>query len=442
MDVSELYVLFVRQEFKLITDSRKIEPGCLYLGLSGEKVDGGIYAEQALQAGASYAIINSGIPGIQENDKIIRVENTLLSLQALAAHHRKQFQIPVIAICGSNGKTTTKELIVACLQTEQNVHFTKGNFNNHIGVPLTLLQMRPEHTISVLEIGANHLKEIEDLCVIARPTHGIITSIGKDHLEGYGSIENAAKSNEELLNYLRMHQGFAWIFQDDFYIVQMNITGLKVLTYGQNTDYTAEISEQYLGGMKVRIQLGKKQESCITNVQLSGRHNLNNILAAAVVAHTFHISLIHICEALSTCSPRNNRSQYIKRGNKEILLDAYNANPSSVEAAIHLIGGFREIKNAVILGDMFELGDFAESEHRKILELALSYPDMKVILAGQWFQKITPDPCPVNLLSFTDAKEIINHATDVLLFLSDRKQILIKGSRGMLMESVLEIFPE
>lgn len=438
--IEEIYTAFVSCGYRLSTDSRNITPGCMYLALTGEKFNGNLFAAKALEAGASCAVVSELTEENRGDTRFLLVEEGLKTLQNLAAWHRCQFEIPVLAICGSNGKTTTKELIVAVLSRKYEVHATRGNFNNHIGVPLTLLQLRPEHQIAVIEMGANHLQEIADLCEIAKPTYGLITSIGMDHLEGYGSVDNVAQSNEELFVYLRKNGGFAWISTDDTYVQAMEHPQLKSVNYGRNADYFAKYETMSLTGM--HIKLGKKENSDMLSVQthLSGRHNLQNLLAAYVVGDTFGVNPDEICQALAGYTPVNNRSQYIQISGKEILLDAYNANPSSVEAALQLMFSIPGKKTALILGDMFELGEYAESEHKRILEKALLQNGVKVIAAGEIYFTVSGYMAHKNLKVFRNTEDLLAQADQVREFLTDSDQILIKGSRGMAMERVLSIW--
>lgn len=440
---SALYSAFVSCNYQVVTDSRKVIPGCMYWGLKGETFDGSDFAEKALKAGAACAVVEAGSAGDTGNEKCLPVVDTLLHLQHLAHMHRKQFSIPVIAICGSNGKTTTKELLVSVLKTTFYVHATQGNLNNHIGVPLTLLQLRPEHTVSVIEIGANHLQEVYDLCKITAPTHGIITSIGKDHLEGYGSVENVAASNAELFQYLSEHKGYAWVNAGDPYIRKMNLSGMDGYQfYAGDSLNQVEILELNLGEMSLRIRYHEGKSIFEVKMQISGKHNALNALAVTMIAKTLGVQPDSIVQGLSAYRPDNNRSQVIRKGEKQILLDAYNANPTSVEAAIHVLRSSGSMHNAYILGDMFELGEYALQEHRNILGLALTDATAKIILAGVFFSQIANEFPSERILCFESTEALLKHAAQVKAFLKDVSSMLIKGSRSMKMESVMTLFDE
>lgn len=438
--ISEIYTCLEACQYHLTTDSRKPIPGGIFLALKGERFNGNAYAAAALEAGAAYVVVDeaAGVPR-DSDPRYLLVHDGLETLQQLAAFHRARFSIPVIAVCGSNGKTTTKELIVAVLRNKGNVLYTEGNLNNHIGVPLTLLRLRPEHNLAVIEMGANHLQEIADLCEIAQPTHGLITSIGKDHLEGYGSVENVARSNEELFDYLRKTQGFAWINADDAYVNTMRTEGLNCAYYGKFQPFSGKITEQKLTGMQIQLLSPAHSGGVALHTHLAGRHNLQNLTAAWAVGHTFGVDAPRMAEALSEYQPRNNRSQILEKNGKTILLDAYNANPSSVEAGLDFFFSVPGQHKAVILGDMFELGDYAEAEHLRILEKAIQQEGVKVIACGSHFFHAAGVIAYKNLRTWPDTDRLLQAADEVRAFLQDCDQIMIKGSRGMAMERVTDL---
>jgi len=441
--ISSLYNLLASCDFQIVTDSRKITPGCIYWGLRGEKFDGSAFALQAIHAGAAYAVVEKHSSGDTGNPQCIAVEDSLFHLQQVAHLHRNQFHIPVIAICGSNGKTTTKELLVSVLKNNFQVHYTQGNLNNHIGVPLTLLKMRPEHTISVIEIGANHLQEVYDLCTIACPTHGLICSIGKDHLEGYGSVENVAKSNEELFMYLCENKGFAWVNAGDPYIANMKLEGMAGhISYAGNSNNQAYIEEMRLEGMRLNIKYKNGNANFKVQMHIAGAHNSLNALSVTMIADTFGVPEPSIIVGLSDYVADNNRSQVIRKGDTFILLDAYNANPTSVEAAIRLLQNSGGLSKAYILGDMFELGEYALQEHRNILELVLEDSRAKILVAGPNFSIVAQEYADPRISYFQSTDELIQNALQVQNILSDVKSILIKGSRSMQMERVLSLIPD
>nr|HPK04373.1 UDP-N-acetylmuramoyl-tripeptide--D-alanyl-D-alanine ligase [Bacteroidales bacterium] len=330
MDISRIYDVFCQHPL-ICTDSRKIQKNCIFIALKGESFDGNQYAEDAIELGASYAIVDN--PSFVNSEKYILVSNTLETLQQLALFHRKRFNIPVIAITGTNGKTTTKELIATVLAQKYKVLATKGNLNNHIGVPFTLFELNKTHEIAVIELGANHQGEITELCNLALPEYGIITNIGKAHLEGFGSFEGIIKAKTELFDFLRSHSGKVFINYDDDLLMK-HAENLSELTYGsdKNADYRTEIvsNEPFL-------TLKYFENNNILNIhsQLIGTYNAGNISAAIAVGRYFGIGSKLIKDAISAYIPQNNRSQLIDTGRNQLILDAYNANPSSMEAALN-----------------------------------------------------------------------------------------------------------
>lgn len=440
MRIQDIYQIFKQCNYQLSTDSRKPIVGGIFLALKGEKFNGNTFAAKSLDAGAAFVIIDEAqwMPTAPD-ERYILVEDGLSTLQQLASFHRDQFSIPLIAVCGSNGKTTTKELIVAVLRTQFQVLYTEGNFNNHIGVPLTLLRLRSEHEIAVIEMGANHLQEIADLCEISSPSHGLITSIGKDHLEGYGSVENVAQSNEELFQYLRKTGGTAWINTNDPFVNAMKSEGLNAIQYGKNQLFNGKINSINLMGMEISLIAPDLVSPFQLQTHLAGRHNLQNILAAWTIGISLGLKPEVIGSALSQYKPANNRSQVIEKSGRQILMDAYNANPSSVEASLDFFFSVEGNNKAVILGDMFELGEFASHEHQGILEKALEQDGVKVIACGPFFHQAAGIFAHRNLRTYPNFETLEEAKGQVSQFLQDCKQILIKGSRGMAMERVLEI---
>ena len=440
VSLETIYAHFKSCGYQFTTDSRKIIPGGLFLALKGERFNGNAFASKALEEGASFVIVDEeAYMPKQGDERYLLVEDGLKTLQHLATLHRNSFKIPVIGVCGSNGKTTTKELIVAVLSQKYEVLFTEGNLNNHIGVPLTLLRLRNSHEVAVIEMGANHLQEIADLCEIACPTHGLITSIGLDHLEGYGSVENVAKSNEELFGFLKKTGGFAWINADDPYVYEMNAKGLEHSYYGKKQYFTGKILSQNLMGMTISLQKPGLLHPLMVDTQLAGQHNFQNILAAWAVGVTLGIEPEEIIAAFQGFQPKNNRSQILQQNGRTILLDAYNANPSSVEATLKFFLAVPGNGKAVILGDMFELGAFADQEHHRILEKALEQDGVKVIACGPCFDKAGGLFAHKNLRTFKDFDSLQQENLEVQNFIKACDQILIKGSRGMAMERIMEV---
>jgi UDP-N-acetylmuramoyl-tripeptide--D-alanyl-D-alanine ligase len=462
MDIAQLYRLF-QQYPSIQTDTRKLKKADLFFALKGENFNGNRFATQALERGAAYAVIDEpqeavGIqdpagtqPGAAPGSKMILVDDVLQTLQDLAKYHRQQFHIPFIAITGSNGKTTTKELIHAVLSSSYKVYTTQGNLNNHIGVPLTILSIKPDAQFAVIEMGANHLREIAGYCEYAIPTHGIITNAGKAHLEGFGGPEGVKKGKGELYDFLRSGDssvagtapgstgsGTAFVMWDYDYLREMSKGIPHLVTYGTKDAQftgTVESSEPFLS---VRITHGGTPGLVAT--QLVGEYNLPNVLAAFAVGKHFGVPHERIRKAIEGYAPSNSRSQLIEKDGNHIILDAYNANPSSMKAAIENfarmpvgktagVSGMERGGKILILGAMAELGPESVNEHREIVELIRQYPWKQVLLVGGDFLKIQ-HPW-LTLKNAREAGEWLKEAG-----LKD-DYILIKGSRSMRMEDTL-----
>jgi len=433
MDLKALYDLFLASS-GIATDTRMLSHGNLFFALKGERFDGNQFVQQALDKGALVAVVDD--KNIPNHPSLFRVSDTLEALQSLARHHRHQFSIPMLAITGSNGKTTTKELIVAVLDSQYNTLGTKGNLNNHIGVPLTLLQLQPKTEIAVIEMGANHQGEIDNLCQIAEPTHGLITNVGKAHLEGFGGIEGVKKGKSELYRYLK--DGIIFVNQADSVLLSLaNPNDRKVLYYLQSTDTTNDsgvygtrlISDE--GFLKVAFH-GDSGEWVEVQSQLTGRYNLPNLLAAITIGKYFKVPAAKIRMALESYVPGGNRSQLLSHNGGWIMLDAYNANPTSMEAAIrHLIAapGFRK---KAFLGDMFELGAETEEEHQRIADVADHEAIEEVVLVGKHFAEFARKKGWRHFDTAATAQSYFQKL-DFSGYL-----ILIKGSRGMQMENLLK----
>lgn len=425
MEIEELYKIYI-QNPNVQTDTRKIKPGDKFFALKGDNFDGNTFALQALALGASYAVCDdSSLAGTDK--RIIIVQDVLSTLQSLAKHHRMQFNIPFLAITGSNGKTTTKELISAVLSSGMKCYTTDGNLNNHIGIPLTLLKVQPDAEIAVVEMGANHQKEIESYCAYAMPTHGLITNVGKAHLEGFGGEAGVRKGKGELFDYLRVHGGTAFICTDYDYLKEMSTGIPNVVEYGTYTGLvtgTASDNENYL---EVRIHSGLDVKNIRT--QLTGTYNLPNVLAACTAGKYFGLPDEKIKTAIENYAPSNSRSQVIKRGTNTIILDAYNANPSSMKAAIENIAKLPGENKILVLGSMKELGNESAAEHAALIRLVQKYKWQHVVLAGKEYENV-----PEGIAHFIDsiaAKEWFQNLQP------KDSTILIKGSRSMQMERVL-----
>ncbi len=425
MEINQLYTIY--QKYPLLqTDTRKLKPGNIFFALKGTNFNGNHFAKQALDAGAAYSVIDEKefeIPG-----KTILVENVLVALQLLARHHRKQFDIPFLAITGSNGKTTTKELIHAVLSTTYKTYTTEGNLNNHIGIPLTLLKIKEDAEIAVIEMGANHIGEIASYCKIVLPTHGLITNCGKAHLEGFGSEEGVRKGKGELYDYLRANNGIAFLMRDYDYLFQMSKGIQHIITYGtKNADIEGNISksEPFL---KVNLTKGTEISSIQTN--LVGEYNLPNVLAAVTVGKYFKVPDEKIKTAIENYSASNNRSQWIEQGTNKIILDAYNANPASMKLAIENFAKMNVPNKVLILGGMAELGKESKSEHQLIIGLISNYQWKEVALVGGDFMKINHPYQRFN--DAIEARKWMQHQN------YNNTSLLIKGSRSMQMEKILE----
>jgi UDP-N-acetylmuramoyl-tripeptide--D-alanyl-D-alanine ligase len=428
MSIEELYQVY-REHPSVQTDTRKIKGGDIFFALKGASFNGNEFASEALSKGASYAIIDEIAYFVSE--KTILVEDVLQALQQLARYHRQQFTIPFIAITGSNGKTTTKELIHAVLSTSFKTYTTEGNLNNHIGVPLTILKIKPDAEFAVIEMGANHLQEIAGYCKIAIPTYGLITNCGKAHLEGFGSEEGVRKGKGELLDFLRHYNGGAFVMWDYEYLQEM-CKGIQTI-YKYGTHDAEIIGNVWANTPFLEVNFTKGLAGTI-KTNLVGSYNLPNVLAAAAVGKFFNIDDHKIKSALENYSPSNSRSQLIKRGTNEIILDAYNANPSSMKFAIENFSASEGKNKILVLGAMAELGKDSVDEHRTILNLIEKYEWKNVLLVGGDFAKLAH-----SFIQFASAKEAgewLNQKDIQNSFL------LIKGSRSTQMEKVLDYLVE
>ena len=427
MNIPELYNIF-KQYPSVQTDTRKLKPGDIFFALKGGNFNGNTFAKQAIESGAAYAIIDES--EFEIPNKTILVDNVLVALQQLAKYHRGQFNIPFIAITGSNGKTTTKELIHSVLSTAYITYTTEGNLNNHIGIPLTLLKIKPDAEIAVIEMGANHIGEIAAYCKYAQPTHGLITNCGKAHLEGFGSIEGVKKGKGELYDHLRtLTHGFAFVMWDYDYLQEMSKGISGIIKYGTKDDAhvigRVKKSEPYL-----EVEITQGLDDGIIQTRLVGEYNLPNILAAVTVGKTFKVKEEKIKAAIENYTPSNSRSQLVEKGSNKIILDAYNANPASMKLAIENFAKLKADKKILILGAMAELGEASLKEHELIIELIKKHTWKNVVLVGGDFKK-TEHP----FTSFSSTEEVKNWLQQQQ---PENTYLLIKGSRSMQMEKVLE----
>ncbi|MDR2847681.1 MAG: UDP-N-acetylmuramoyl-tripeptide--D-alanyl-D-alanine ligase [Bacteroidales bacterium] len=425
MQIDRLYQLFLRHP-KVTTDSRMKTDGDMFFALKGEQFDGNLFAAKALENGAGYAVVDN--PEVQADDRYILVDDVLTALQNLARYHRQQFTIPVIAVTGTNGKTTTKELIKKVLSTQNQVIATENNLNNHIGVPRTLLNINRQTQIAIIEMGANHRNEINTLCNIALPTHGLITNIGKAHLEGFGGEEGVKLAKKELYDYLEQHNGIIF-YNDDNPI----LTGILSKMSVEKIAYQQYCRGQVLSAAPyLRMMLHINGVGNDLQTQMAGAYNCENVLAAACVGGFFGTSPDRIVSALADYCPQNNRSQLVQTRRNRLVLDYYNANPSSMKASLeNFLGQFSN--KMVILGDMFELGEASLSEHQEIIRLLASHPEVTSVVVGKNFAQAAKTS---NILAFENVEILKSWLTANP---PDGKSILVKASRGMKLEQLQEL---
>lgn len=434
--IEQLYAHFLKHPF-VCTDTREIKKDAIFFALKGANFNGNEFAEKALEQGCSLAVIDE--EKYKKGDNYLLVNDVLAALQQLANYHRKQLNIPVIGITGSNGKTTTKELIHAVLSKKYHTLATKGNLNNHIGVPLTLLSITKEHEIAIIEMGANHQGEIQLLCEIAEPDFGIVTNIGKAHLEGFGGIEGVKKGKGELYRFIENKKGKIFVHADDDVLMEIIGTNDKV-TYGTKKLYDivgamiqSNESEFISLQWSTRYTAASMKSSPVINTHLVGVYNYYNLLCAACVGNYFKVEIEKINEALSEYLPTNNRSQLHKTANNTLILDYYNANPTSMEAAIENFAKLNQPNKMLVLGDMLELGNESESEHAKIVELVNQKNIPNVILVGEYFMQAGQNS---NAKTFKNSDDAAAYLKQLSL---KNQTALIKGSRGIKLEKVVEV---
>jgi UDP-N-acetylmuramoyl-tripeptide--D-alanyl-D-alanine ligase len=425
--IEDLYSIYCAHP-SVVTDTRKLKSGDLYFALKGPNFNGNIFAIAALEAGAAYAIVDEAIADSDTyEERIILVQDVLTTLQQLAKYHRQQFDIPFIAITGSNGKTTTKELVYSVLASHFKTYTTQGNLNNHIGVPLTLLSIPKNAAMAVIEMGANHQKEIESYCAYTLPTFGMITNCGKAHLEGFGGVEGVKKGKGELYDFLRAHNGTVFIMEDYPYLQSMSQGITNRVSYGQ---FNGQIQGEAIdadGMLTVKINKGIDLDTIQTN--LVGNYNLPNVLAAVTIGQYFKVPNEKIKSAIEDYVPTNSRSQLLTWNNNEVILDAYNANPSSMKLAVENFAKINKDNKIVCLGGMRELGVDTLMEHQALIDQLKQSNWEQVILVGSEFK-----PCAHSYLYFDtvveakawlDAQQLKGYT------------LLIKGSRGIQMEQLI-----
>ena len=423
--ILDLYKKFVSST-GISTDTRKISQGNIFFALKGPNFNANNFVEDALQTGASYAVADD--KRLAGSDNVILVEDVLNTLQRLANHHRKQLKIPVLAITGSNGKTTTKELIKTVLDRKYICQATDGNLNNHIGVPLTILSLRKETHIAIVEMGANKLGDIQELCQLAEPTHGIITNIGKAHTEGFGSFEGVLRGKSELYDWLIQNGGIVFINSLDDILLNMSKRFKKPVFYPQINDYYH--CELVGANPWIRIKCNNNK---MIQTKLVGSYNFPNIAAALCIGKYFNVATDEANDAISLYAPSNNRSQVITIGSNTLILDAYNANPDSMKAALENLSNMKAAKKIVILGDMYELGDLTQFEHRVIGKMTSRMGFEEVIFCGERMKYAHRENKTARY--FKTRLELEN-------YIENRKfidcLILIKGSRAMALEFIVQ----
>lgn len=430
----QLYNIFLQHPI-ITTDSRNCPANSIFFALKGENFNANTFALSALEKGCAFAVVDEKEFAV--DDRFILVDNVLETLQQLAHFHRKQTNILVLGITGTNGKTTTKELITAVLKEKFKVLSTQGNLNNHIGVPLTLLQLLPEHQLAIIEMGANHPGEIDQLCQIAAPDYGLITNVGKAHLEGFGSFEGVMRTKGELYNYVFRHGKNIFIDKNNNFLREMAAnagfsTNERIVEYGLNVPgrEPAAISGEILeNSVFLKMKCHTPEGSFMIETRLIGSYNAENILAAVAVGFFFGVENSAIQRGIENYNPQNNRSQLTVTQKNKLIVDAYNANPSSMSAAIQNFAQMEGEPKALIIGDMLELGEQSEEEHRNIIRLLQQKGFKNVLLVGPQFQKVND-----SYLSFQNVEELIKYLESSPL---EGQNILLKGSRGIHLEKVL-----
>ncbi len=432
--LKKLYSIYQKHP-KIVTDSRKIEPGCIFFALKGANADGNQFAQNALDAGAKYAVVND--PDLPKNRRFLLVKNTLETLQKLATHHRRQFHCPVIAITGSNGKTTTKELVATVLATQYRTHSTKGNFNNEIGVPLTLLAMPMDTEVAVIEMGANHVGEIAFLSKLAEPTHGLITNLGRAHLEGFGGFPGVKRAKSELFRYLMKKNGLLFLNNDEKYLTGLAKNSRKKVTFEQSKnrpDPTNPAIETMLLSEKPFLKIGFADPAnggfVEAQTQLIGRYNFGNLMTAVALGRYFKVPAEKIKAALETYRPTNMRSEIVERGSNTFILDAYNANPTSMAHALENFSKMKAARRIAILGDMRELGTESRAEHLKVFKLAKKLKFDEIWLVGSEFGAVADGTA-----RFFENVDQLKNWFDGQEF--SKTSFLVKGSRGVRLEALL-----
>ncbi|MDN3676372.1 UDP-N-acetylmuramoyl-tripeptide--D-alanyl-D-alanine ligase [Flavobacterium paronense] len=425
MNIQTIHDLFLKCN-KVSIDTRKIEPKSFFVAIKGERFDANTFAKEALEKGASYVIIDNADYYI--DDRTILVKDSLETLQALAKFHRHFLNVPIVALTGSNGKTTTKELINVVLSKKFNTIATVGNLNNHIGVPLTLLSFTGETKIGIVEMGANHQKEIEFLCEIAQPDYGYITNFGKAHLEGFGGVEGVIRGKSEMYTFLKSNNKTVFVNLDDE-IQNQKTKDFKRITFSQNDNSADVFIESVTANPFVKI----KTAGVEINSHLIGLYNANNINAAITIGNYFGVSIDDIKNAIESYIPENNRSQLLTKGTNEIILDAYNANPSSMIVALENFVQLDKANKCIIIGDMYELGEESLAEHKAIVNFLNQNSSFECHFVGKYFFANSIQNEKFHF--YNTFEDFANYLSSMKI---ENKTLLIKGSRGMALERTLD----
>lgn len=431
MEVSELYQIFLQYP-RITTDSRNCSQNSIFIALKGANFNGNEFALSALEKGCAYAVVDEKEYYDASNNRLILVDDCLKTLQQLANYHRRQLGVKIIAITGTNGKTTTKELIATILSEVHNVLYTQGNLNNHIGVPLTLLQLTNRHNLAVIEMGASHPGEIRELANIVEPNFGIITNVGKAHLEGFGSFEGVLHTKGELFDFLRSREDNTVFINNENPYINSIADGLLKIKYG--TEDGLYVNGQMISSnpfMTFKWKAGKNGEYSEIKTNLIGAYNFENAMAAVTIGRFFGVDAKHIKKALENYRPSNNRSQFKKTGNNQLIIDAYNANPTSMTAALSNFNKMQANNKMLILGDMRELGVESQAEHQKIIDMIVEYGFNDVILVGTQFTETRNNfKCYPNVIALSE---------DLKKHCPSNKTILIKGSNGIHLEKIIDL---
>ncbi len=432
----QLYNIFSEHPV-ICTDSRNCPEGSIFFALKGENFDANLFASKALQNGCTYAVVDN--PDVAIDERFILVDNVLLTLQNLAREHRHRLGTTIIGITGSNGKTTTKELIASVLSQKYNILYTQGNLNNHIGVPLTLLQLKPEHEMAIIEMGANHPGEIKTLSEIACPNYGIITNVGKAHLEGFGSFEGVMRTKAELYDYIAAFGEKIFINASNQFLQTMaEKSGLNQID--KKVEYQLATSDDMQAlSYKISGNLPFLQMHCANskgtifdiNTKLTGNYNAENVMAAITIGDYFHLTINELKKGIESYEPKNNRSQLYRTNHNELIIDAYNANPTSMMASILNFAELNNDNKMLILGDMLELGKYSGTEHQNIIDLLKKLNFKNVMLVGKEFSQTVH-----NFISFPDVEKLIEYFNKMPV---QHHLILIKGSRGIQLEKVIKV---